>query len=237
MNEKIIKQMCNIVADVMTSFQSDFENYDKPYIESAKESQFPMIWIVGKSHTYLLKLGNYENKFFENEAVRLAYVQGDNGFDYYLEMSSNDNIFLIEKKGVSKISVKQAENVANDFVCPAVAKWEQSNGPLPKRCKVKVRLNNISIGALKQMIHECEAHGDVSLLRALKRFHNYRQISLDHYIQVSYNSYYNEFAFCEFCNGKQGLVGGIIFHGWKETGYKENYSVQLMPAYGWQIHT
>ena len=49
--------MSNIVADVMTSFQSDFENFDRPYIENADSSKFPMIWIVGKSHTHLLNLG------------------------------------------------------------------------------------------------------------------------------------------------------------------------------------
>lgn len=36
---------------------------------------------------------------------------------------------------------------------------------------------------------------------------------------------------------KYGLVGGIIFHGFPETGYKENFSVQLTPEYGWQMHT
>lgn len=46
---KIIQTMSNIVADVMTSFQSDFENFDRPYIENADSSKFPMIWIVGQS--------------------------------------------------------------------------------------------------------------------------------------------------------------------------------------------
>lgn len=34
MKEKIIKQMEAVVADVMTDYQSDFFNYDKPRIES-----------------------------------------------------------------------------------------------------------------------------------------------------------------------------------------------------------
>ncbi len=60
---KIIQTMSNIVADVMTSFQSDFENFDRPYIENADNSKFPMIWIVGKSHTHLLNLGEYEEHY------------------------------------------------------------------------------------------------------------------------------------------------------------------------------
>ena len=34
---KIIQTMSNIVADVMTSFQSDFENFDRPYIENVEK--------------------------------------------------------------------------------------------------------------------------------------------------------------------------------------------------------
>lgn len=45
MNNSIIKQMSDIVAEVMTSFQSDFEQYDKQYIEKAEACQFPMIWM------------------------------------------------------------------------------------------------------------------------------------------------------------------------------------------------
>lgn len=74
MNDAIIKQMEKIVAEVMTSYQSDFENYDRKYIEKAEACQFPMVWIVGKSHTYLLRLGDYKDLFFNNEFARIGYV-------------------------------------------------------------------------------------------------------------------------------------------------------------------
>lgn len=70
MNEKIINRMTNIVADLMKSFQSDFTKYDKPYIETADESKFPMLWIVGESHTHLLRLGDYDEHFNNDEAAR-----------------------------------------------------------------------------------------------------------------------------------------------------------------------
>lgn len=237
MNEAIIKQMSGIVAEVMTSFQSDFEQYDKPYIEKAEACQFPMIWIVGTSHTHLLKLGSYKEFFFNNESVRLNYVQGDNGFNAYLNMYPNDYIFIIGKDKVSKVSLAQAKEAIRDYVIPAVKEWEECNGVLPKRCKVKVKLNNISISKLKELICDCEAHNNTSLIDSLRGFHRYRQVASDHYIQVSYNPSYNEFGFCEYINGKSGLAGGIIFHGWKETGYQENYAVQLTPNYGWSKHT
>ncbi|MBT1285882.1 DUF4120 family protein [Phocaeicola dorei] len=237
MNDTIIKQMRNIVSDVMTSFQSDFEKYDKLCIEKAEAHQFPMIWIVGTSHTHLLHLGSYKEIFFNSEAVRLNYVQGDNGFDPYLEMFKNDCIFLIEKDKVSKISVEQARNAVRDYVVPAIKKWESLHGALPKKCKVKIKFNNLTISKLKQLIRDCEKHNNTSLIDSLRRFHRYRQVASNHYIQVSYNPHYNEFGFCEYINEKSGLVGGIIFHGWAEIGYGANDSLQLTPQYGWAVHT
>lgn len=38
-------------------------------------------------------------------------------------------------------------------------------------------------------------------------------------------------------DGRAGLCGGIIFHGFPETGYKQNGSVQLDASYGWSTHT
>lgn len=106
MNEKIIARMRNIVADVMTSFKTDFENYDRPYIEQAATEQFPMIWIVGKSHTNLLQLGAFRNSFFGREDVRYRYAQGDDGFSGYLEPLNNDRVFLITVDDVLPVTKK-----------------------------------------------------------------------------------------------------------------------------------
>ncbi len=48
------------------------------------------------------------------------------------------------------------------------------------------------------------------------------------------NCFYFE---CYDENGNCGLNGGIIFHGFPESGYRQNGSVQIDPSYGWQIHT
>lgn len=90
----ILNKMAEIVANTMTHFQSDFEKYDRLYIES-DEVKFPMIWIVDTSHTHLLKLGEYKNWFFKYESVRYDYVYGNNEFDYYLTNLTNDRIALL----------------------------------------------------------------------------------------------------------------------------------------------
>lgn len=238
MNDAIIKQMEKIVAEVMTSYQSDFENYDKRYIEKAETCHFPMIWIVSEAHTHLLKLGGYKDLFFNNEFARLGYAQGDNGFDCYLNITnSGDHIFIIEQNDIREISLDQAEEAIRDYTIPVVKEWEDLNGPLPKRCKVEVKLSNISISKLKELIRDCQEHGDTSLIDSLKGFHRYRKISSDHYIRVNYSPGCNRFGFCEFINGRPNLVGAIVFHGWKETGYTENCSAQLTLCYGWSMHT
>lgn len=238
MNDAVIKQMEKIVAEVMTSYQSDFENYDRRYIEKAETRHFPMIWIVGEAHTHLPRLGGYKDLFFNNEFARLGYVQGDNGFDCYLNIiNSGDHIFIIEQNGIREISLDQAEEAIRDYTIPVVKEWEDLNGPLPKRCKVEVKLSNISISKLKELIRDCQEHGDTSLIDSLKGFHRYRKISSDHYIRVSYNPGCNEFGFCEFIDGRPNLCGAIVFHGWEEIGYKENYSIQFKPSYGWSKHT
>ena len=38
-------------------------------------------------------------------------------------------------------------------------------------------------------------------------------------------------------DGSVMLNGGVIFHGFPESGYKQNGSAQIDPSYGWQIHT
>ena len=229
--------MSNIVADVMTSFQSDFENFDRPYIENAYNSKFPMIWIVGKSYTYLLHLGEYEENFRENEVARYAYVQGGNPFFSFLDALGGDHLFLIEPDGVREITEKQVREVCRDIVTSVAEKWMKENGPLPTRVQVPVKFFNITLSKVKELIRECEAHNDKSLIEIFRRFHNYRRVATDQYIQISYNPGYNEFTFCEYTNGKQGLVGGIIFHGWPETGYMVNGSYQMEPTYGWSSHT
>lgn len=51
----------------------------------------------------------------------------------------------------------------------------------------------------------------------------------------------NSFMFREVrdasTNYHVGIVGGIIFHGFPDTGYQENCSVMLSPQYGWHMHT
>lgn len=237
----IVVQMETIVNKKMTSHQSDFTEYDRKTIENAKDWQFPMVWIVRSGGTDLLSLGEAAEMFIKNEYYRYDYVNKSPYIpstiasmnDIYHEGAS---FYIIDLEGVRKSDYKACMEVYRDIMTPVVEKWEKEHGKLPKP-KMKVMFRGITFSELKELIRDCEKHSGTSLLTVLKRFRNYSQYSADHYIDVCYYRRDNEFAFSEMFNGKPRLCGGIIFHGWAETGYQENFSVQLSPSYGWAMHT
>lgn len=230
--------MREIVDATMESFKSDFENYDRRTILKAEDSDFPMFWIVSKRHTYLLGIGHYANMFNQSESVRLEYAQNHDVCGVHFNTIKNDDkLFLITSDDIAPISVDEARQIQSNILTPVVEAWEAENGPLPKRFKVKVKFNGITISELKALILDGEAHGDTSLIDSLRRFHRHTQVALDQYVSISYDRRYNEFGFVEIINGTVRLRGGIIFHGWPETGYQTNNSVQIEPRYGWSTHT
>lgn len=62
---KILNKMAEIVANTMTSFQSDFEKYDKEYITREGVKAFPFLWMVAPSHTYLLRFADFKKDFLK----------------------------------------------------------------------------------------------------------------------------------------------------------------------------
>jgi len=43
--------------------------------------------------------------------------------------------------------------------------------------------------------------------------------------------------YIESMNGSAGLHGGLTFHGNEELGYRGSNSIQMVPQYGFSIHT
>jgi hypothetical protein len=237
MREAIIERMTEIVNETMTSFQSDFFKYDKPRIESAGII-FPVIWVVGKTHTHLINVGDYHDIFFGNEYARYAYANGDDYMTFYLTSPNfaKDKVFLITEDDIQPITRENGLNAIKDYVIPTVNEWIKLNGPLPKP-KMTVKLHGITFSELKGLIEECRQHNNDSLFQCLKGFKRYQQRAKNHYIDVYWNSAWHEFSFVERINGDDRLAGAIVFHGWPETGYQQNFSVQIEPCYGWSTHT
>lgn len=228
--------MTEIVEGTMKSYKTDFYNYDKQEIEG-EDAKFPMLWVVGENHTHLLLLGEFEDVFNSKENARYAYAQGHDYLTGYINMVRDERIYLITINGVEETTKKAAREIIRDTIIPVVEKWKAENGLLPTDFKLPIRFSNITLSELKELIRAEEGREGNTLIKALHGFRNYRRCSKDHYIEFGYNPWFNEFVFCEYVNGRQRLVGGVVFHGWPETGYKENYSCQLTPSYGWSTHT
>ncbi len=236
----ILNKMAEVVANTMTSFHSDFEKYDKEYIIKEGVHAFPFLWMVHKSHTYLIRLSDIRKYYFEKEAFRYDIAQQTSWIHGFLWSGCSqvtEDIYYVTKDNVTQISLEQARNIANDAIELAVTAWEQEHEKLPTKFKVRVEIGGISFSKLKELILDCRNHNDDSLLNCMKRFHNYRQQAKDHKVSVWFNERNNEFSFAEMINGECRLNGGVIFHGWPESGYQENNSVQLVPKYGWASHT
>lgn len=236
----ILNKMVEIVAATMTSFQSDFEKYDKGYVSREGVKAFPFLWMIAPTHTYLLKLADFKEAYFENETLRYDIAQKNSWFHAYLYPSCGtvkETIYYVTLEGLREVSVEQAREIVRDIITPVVTEWEQTHEKIPAVPKIEVKIENISWSHLKTLIQDCRNHGNDSLMECLKRFRKYRQIAKDHKIVVKYNEYSNKFSFCELVNGTPHLCGGIVFHGWPETGYQINNSIQLAPQYGWATHT
>ena len=230
----ILKIMSEIVENTMTSFKSDFYKYDTQHI--LEHDDAPILWIVGPSNTSLINIAEYA-KDYQNGKESVIYdwhrPTGSVFHIYLTPLMVTDNkarVFIISNTDVREYTAEEALGCIENYMKPITISFTDNY-------KVRVRLKNITLKRLKELIQESWEHNDNSLMNCLKRFHQYSKSSKDHTIDVWYDPNYNEFCFHERVNGRTGLVGGIIFHGWSETGYKENYSVQLCPSYGWSIHT
>lgn len=231
--------MADVVEMKMKRFQTDFYNYDKPTIEASKSPQFPYLWIVSELHTWMPCLGDFEEDFFENQRSQYAYAAGDDGISVYLNpyhLKDTDLIFLITEDNIWQVNVNQAKAAIKDYTIPAYEKWKALHGEIiPKRVRVKFDL--IDLPKLRELIDDCHKHNDDSLMNIFRRFHHIRRVADDHKVTIRYYAHSNEFACVEYYNGEDHMIYHAIFHGWPETGYQTNGSVQIAPHYGWASHT
>ena len=236
--DNILQQMADVVEATMTNYKSDFYNVDKGIIES-KEFKFPVIWIVGQSHTHMFQLGNFKDAFFAWESLRYDYLRNSNPWSYFFneKLYTKDKWFLITGNGLQPINLDQAKAAIKDYVTPAVNAWVKEHGPLSRLTKVQVKFKDITFNELKALIADCRAHGNDSLLECFKMRHKSCRVADDQFYVITWHKAWNEFTFCEYINGNAGLAGHIVFHGWPETGYQTNGAIQLDPRYGWSSHT
>ena len=240
MKREVIEQMQEIVDGMMTSYLSDFDRD----LELLAGYNGKFIWQVAPSHTHLHLCSNeYLDKLLENEATLYAYCQDSTWPGACLESNfEGEKIFSYDddKDVFSEISREEAKRRWGICKTAALNRWQLYNmETLPTDFKVKIEFRFPEVRKyFMEQVRYASQHNDDSLLNCLRRFRNYMKRYATHKIVISRDFTDRSFVFSEeFGNGRYGLNGGIIFHGYPEEGYKENCSVQLTPSYGWQIHT
>ena len=240
MRQEIIDKMSQIVKETMTMFQSDFECD----LEMLSEYEGKFIWQVAPTHTHLhLCSKEYLDKQLESEVALYDFCQGNTWADACINGSMRDDLFYRydDETGLFEICSQQDAKAAWDISkTAALNRWQLYNQKaLPTDFKVRVEFGDNEVRRyFIEQLRFARQHNDSSLLNCVKRFHNYRKVSSKQRIVISRDFSERSFLFCEdYGNGRWGLNGGIIFHGYPEEGYKENCSVQLTPSYGWSIHT
>lgn len=237
MNENIVSQMENFVADVMKSNQSDFFKHDKPHIERLSSDEFPVLWWVAELHTWFVSLGEFVKGFQKYEEVRYNWSRHNTMHEACMDcMSKDDHLFLITCDEIREITKAQGEEVIRDIITPFVVEWKRKGGEIPMPTAPKIKFEGISLSELKTLINECRERGNDSLMNHFKALREYRRFAQDHYFLVT-KDWERKYRCTEYTDGKEGLVVGIVFHGWSESGYIQNGSCQISPEYGWHKHT
>ena len=240
MKQEIIEKMQQIVDETMKAFLCDFEQDLKDL--NGYNGKF--IWQVADTHTHLhLCDKEYLDKVLENEATLYAYCQGSTWPDACLDcVWAGETIYSYDddKDVFCEISREEAKRRWKISKESALARWQLYHMEgLPTDFKIHIEF--MCPDTRKYFIEQVRyaaQHNDNSLLDCLRRFRSYMKRGAAHKIMIGRDFTDRSFVFHEdYGNGRYGLNGGIIFHGYPDEGYKENCSVQLNPSFGWSIHT
>ena len=219
MKEQIIKQMTNVVRDLMTSFQNDFFKYDMDLLENY-DGKF--LWFVGSAHTHLARID--EQHLYDmmckpsGERFIYALLQRNNTNDSCLTVLVNDAIFYYDGDRMARITHDEACRIWKAIKDFALFQWVVKTGkPLPKSMKVPIKFN-CSLSYVKEQLRFSAENG-YNLLEQLKHFRHYIKLNSSHAIYIGRDSANHSFTFAS-CYEEDGdshcsTNGGLIFYDGK----------------------
>lgn len=229
MKREIIKQMIEIAG----SERAGDLSYD---IQSLNDYEGCFIWsIYGTSCTALQKcskelilssLNDEKGKYhYARSGWTLLSAWGEQRFFWY--SPSEDKMVEVSKEQAAINGQAQYKM--------AVAEWEAVGNHFPTNLTVTLDIKCPMY--LDEQMKYAAKHNDTSLSDIITRLENRPRCAKKHRIVIAEDFTKRSFIFTEYVDDRICMNGGIIFHGYPEEGYKENYSVQLSPSYGWQMHT
>ena len=227
MKREILKQMIAIAG----SDRAGDLSYD---IMALMDYDGEFIWsIYGESYTFLQKCSK-ELFLSEFETERSKYDYARNGWSLQT-MWGAQRFFWCSGDELVEVNREEAEKFGKMRYDMAVAEWKFEGNEFPTELYAALAIRCPMY--LDEQLRYAKEHNDDSLANIISRLERFPKVAEDHHITIFHDLTERSFIFVEFVNGVERLRGGIIFHGYKEEGYKENGSVSMSPEYGWQMHT
>lgn len=236
MTEKLLKQMSAIVDSMMSdnkNMRSDFYRYDLQTLYAIQDNENVVwFWEVNPSHTHLLTLDEkaIKKNLEERESARFIFGQGPDDAivgGFILWTTDKDSRFFMFQDGafsevIPENSIVNVGDIIMQVWSPMrdrLVSWLEQIYPneqalYHKRIPVYFANSQIFAKALDFIRHNDKGE---TLLRCLRRFHNYRRVAANQKIVVGNDFDPRSFSFAEIINGKYDLCGGLIYSqgsGW-----------------------
>lgn len=216
MKANIIKQMENVVNDYMTSYQSDFQNYDKT---SLADFDGEFWWMVRKSGTSLAK---FDHSQINNERFIYALMQGNTDADCIVKANICKEQLYFRYNGCPYELMKQVSKDDLERLLEQYKAWvlSMTNVEVPKRIKVRVLFSGEAEDRarlrayLKEQLQYADSIGDTTLRDRLAIFHNRFQVCKNHVYYLNVDIFYGmerSFYFAEYIDGEYKSNGGILY--------------------------
>lgn len=233
MKREVIKEMIEIAG----SNRAGDLSFDLKALEGY-DGEF--LWIVyGKFYTRLVKCSKEFILNSLNNDQSSKYFFARNGWKLNVPDCGSPKYYLHygDSEELVESNLQQVSMFTNQLYDSAVKRWKELGNNFPTQLTIGSINFLCEDSYVKEQLAYAEQHDDNSLKNIFESFKKRPRCNDSHEITVSRDFAERSFIFTEFIGGKHKLSGGIIFHGYPDEGYKENYSVQLSQTFGWSIHT
>ena len=219
MKEKIIKQMENVVRDVMTSFQSDFYKYDMEILDGY-DGKF--LWFVASSHTHIARI---DEQFMHDELCKpygerfvYALVQNNTTADVCTAINTDKElVFYYDGENMVRVFREEARRIWKAIKDFTLFEWQMMGKQLPKDMNIPIKFV-CSLSYIKEQLKFNEQIGG-NLIEQLKHFRNYRKLNGSHTIEIGRDFADHSFTFAsvyrEDGETKCSINGGLIYYDGK----------------------
>lgn len=220
MKEKIIKQMTEVVRDIMTSFQSDFYKYDMEILDGY-DGKF--LWFVAPSHTHIAKIDEHymHDELCKPYGERFVYalLQNNTTADCCTAIDTDKELaFYYDGEQMVQVFHVEAHRIWKAIKDYTLFEWRMMTGKqLPETMNIPIKFI-CSLSYVKEQLRFNKEIGG-NLIEQLRHFRNYMKLNSTHVIEIGRDFADHSFNFAsvyyEDGEKKCSINGGLIYYDGK----------------------